>query len=84
MKKLVKKPTPKKRQPMPPGWTRQQIQELAAYYDNQSEDEQFAEHETARKTAGQTMLDVPTELVPDILAFIKNKMDTRRKRKVSG
>ena len=62
MKKLVKKPTPKKRQPMPPGWTRQQIQELAAYYDNQSEDEQFAEHETARKTAGQTMLDVPTEL----------------------
>jgi hypothetical protein len=49
MKKLSEKRARKQQLSM--GWTEEKIAEIATYYDNQSEDEQVAEHEAARATA---------------------------------
>ena len=37
----------KKKQKYPAGWNEERIHALAEHYDNQSEDEQVAEHEAA-------------------------------------
>jgi hypothetical protein len=44
-----------------------------AHYEDQAEDEQFAEIEAAHQAAGITMIGVPTELVPEIKAFIARR-----------
>lgn len=59
-----------KKQRLPRGWTEKKIQELAEYYDQQTEDEQLAEHEAAYTAADQTMMGVPTELVPKVRRLI--------------
>jgi hypothetical protein len=38
-----------KKQTFPPGWDAKRIQELIAHYENQTEDEEFAEIEAARE-----------------------------------
>ena len=62
-----------KEQKFPPGWDEKRIQELIAHYENQTEDEQFAEIEAAREAEGITMMAVPTELVPEIRALLSRK-----------
>ena len=62
-----------KKQKLPAGWTKERIRQLAEYYDNQSEDEQVAEHESALQADGLTVMVVPTELVPEILKLITKK-----------
>ena len=58
------------KQKFPPGWDEQRVREVLAHYENQSEDEQFAEIEAAREAQGITMMAVPTELVPAVRALI--------------
>jgi len=58
------------RQQLPLGWSEKNVRELAAHYDNQSEDEGAAEIETAPE-AGETWISVPTELVPAIARLIE-------------
>jgi hypothetical protein len=65
--------TKRKKQPYPPGWNEDRVRKLAEHYDNQTEDEQVAEHEAALRAAGQTVMVVPTELVPEIVKLIKKK-----------
>jgi len=60
-------------QKFPPGWDEQRVREVLAHYENQSEDEQFAEIEAARETEGITMMAVPTELAPEVRALIARK-----------
>ncbi len=62
-----------KKQKLPAGWTEERIGQLAEYYDNQTEDEQVAEHEAALQAEGHTVMVVPTELVPEILKLITKK-----------
>lgn len=62
-----------KKQKLPAGWTEERIRQLAEYYDNQSEDEQVAEHKAALRAEGHTVMVVPTELVPEILKLITKK-----------
>lgn len=64
---------PRKKQRYPAGWDEERIQKLAQYYDNQSDDEQVAEHEAASRVEGQTVMVVPTELVGDIIKLIQKK-----------
>jgi hypothetical protein len=54
----------------PPGWDEERIREVIAHYENQSEDEQFADIEAAREAEGITMMAVPTELAPEVRALI--------------
>ncbi len=49
---------------------RKRIREVLAHYENQSEDEQFAEIEAAREAEGITLMAVPTELVPKVRALL--------------
>lgn len=65
--------TKKKKQPYPAGWDEDRIRKLAEHYDNQTEDEQVAEHEAAFLAEGQTVMVVPTDLVPEILKLISKK-----------
>ena len=63
----------KKKQKYPTGWNEDRVRKLAEHYDNQTEDEQVAEHEAAMQAEGHTVMVVPTELVPEILKLINNK-----------
>ncbi len=63
----------KKKQQYPAGWDEGRVRRLAEHYDNQTEDEQVAEHEAAMQAEDQTIMVVPTELVPEIVKFINKK-----------
>ncbi len=65
--------TKKKKQVYPAGWDEERIRKLAEHYDHQTEDEQVAEHEAAFRSEGQTVMVVPTELVPEIVKLIGSK-----------
>lgn len=62
-----------KKQRLPRGWTQKRIRELATYHDRQTEDEQAAEIEASLDQKGQTVMVVPTKLVPRILQLIAPK-----------
>jgi hypothetical protein len=62
-----------KKQRLPRGWTEEHIRELAAHHDGQTEEEQAAEIEAAMSAKDQTVMVVPTELVPEIQALIVRK-----------
>jgi hypothetical protein len=62
-----------KQQKFPPGWDEARIRKVLAHYENQTEDEQFAEIEAAREAEGITLMAVPNELVPEIRALISGK-----------
>ena len=58
------------KQKFPPGWDAEKVKALAEYYDNQSDDEAIAEAEAALEAEGQTLVMVPTELMPTINELI--------------
>jgi hypothetical protein len=64
----------KPKQKLPRGWTEQRIRKVIDHYENQTEEEQFAEIEAARKVENITMMAVPNELVPEIRALIASKV----------
>jgi hypothetical protein len=57
-------------QKFPPGWNEERVRQVIAHYEDETEDEQFAEIEAAREAEGVTIMAVPTELVPDVQALI--------------
>ena len=59
-----------KKQVFPPGWDAKKVKALADYYDNQSDEEAIVEAEAALETEGQTLVMVPSELMPAIRALI--------------
>jgi hypothetical protein len=63
----------KPKQQLPAGWDEKRIREVIDHYENQTEDEQFAEIEAAQKAENITMMAVPTELVPKVRALIAKK-----------
>lgn len=50
----------------PPGWDTNRVARVLAHYETQTEDEALAEDEATFEMKGQTMMEVPTELVPAI------------------
>jgi hypothetical protein len=63
----------KKKQAFPPGWDEKRVRKLAEHYDNQTEDEQTAEHEAAFRAKDQTVMVVPTKRVTKIVQLINRK-----------
>ena len=59
-----------KKQRLPRGWAQEQIRKLAETHDRQTEAEEAAEIDAAMARKGQTLLVVPTKLVPKILRLI--------------
>ncbi|MGO9597531.1 MAG: hypothetical protein ACLP7Q_05870 [Isosphaeraceae bacterium] len=54
----------------PPGWDAQRVKELIEHYENQAEDEEFADIEAAREAEDITLMAIPTELVPQVRALL--------------
>lgn len=63
----------KRKQEFPPGWDEKRVQEVIAHYDNQTEDEDFAEIEAALEADNLTLMAIPTELVPEVRALLARK-----------
>ncbi len=59
-----------KRSKFPPGWDAERVKRVLAHYEAQSEEEAVAEDEAAYETSGQTIMGVPSELVPKIRELI--------------
>jgi len=64
------KQKPKKRmasrQKFPAGWDEKRVRKVLEHYEKQTEDEAVAEDEAAYQAEGQTVMIVPTKLVPAI------------------
>ena len=54
----------------PPGWDEARVQRTLAYYEEQSEEQAVADDEAALESPGQTVMEVPSELVPAIRELI--------------
>jgi hypothetical protein len=59
----------------PPGWDEARVREVLAQYENQSDDEQFAEVEAALESEGTTLMAVPTGLVAEVRALLARAQD---------
>jgi enolase len=60
-------------QKFPPGWDEKRVKEMIAHYENQTEDEEFADIEVARESEDITLMAIPTELVPEVRALLASK-----------
>ena len=54
----------------PPGWTGEQIRDLAEHFDRQSDEEAIAEDEAAFVAGNSTFMEVPRELVSAVRELI--------------
>ena len=54
----------------PPGWDEERVQKVLAHYEEQTEAAAVAEDEAAFEDPTQTVMEVPTALVPAIRELI--------------
>lgn len=54
----------------PQGWDLERVKRVLAHYESQSEEEAVAEDEAALEEPGQTVMEVPTDLVPAVRELI--------------
>jgi hypothetical protein len=63
----------------PTGWNDARVEGVLRHYEAQSEDEAVAEDEAAFEDQTQTVMEVPTELVPAIRGLIRaHETSTKR------
>lgn len=51
---------------MPLGWDEERVKRVLAHYETQTEDEALAEDKAAFAAADQTVMEIPSELVPKV------------------
>ncbi|MFV9676509.1 MAG: hypothetical protein ACNYVW_02505 [Methanosarcinales archaeon] len=54
----------------PPGWDEKRVHRVLAHYESQTEDEAVAEDEAAYEQEGQTIMEIPQELVSKVRDLI--------------
>ena len=59
-----------KQSKFPPGWDAERVNKVLSHYESQSEEEAVAEDEAALETIGQTVIEVPTEILPAVRELI--------------
>jgi hypothetical protein len=57
----------------PPGWDEERVQRVLKHYESQSEAEAVAEDETAFDSPVETVMTIPTELVPEVREIIARR-----------
>ncbi|MHB8168931.1 MAG: hypothetical protein ACYDET_04690 [Thermoleophilia bacterium] len=57
----------------PPGWDEARVKRVLAHYEAQSEEEAVAEDEAAYEAQDQTVMEVPTDLVPAVRKLIAKR-----------
>lgn len=55
-----------KQKKFPPGWYEERVRKVLMHYEEQSEEEAVAEDEAAFENRAQTVMEVPTALVPAV------------------
>jgi len=65
-----------KQSQFPPSWDDKQVQKVIAHYEAQTEEEAVAEDEAAFEDQTQTVMEIPTELVPIVRELIAKHQDT--------
>ena len=63
----------RKQAKFPPGWDEERVQRVLKHYESQSEAEAVAEDEAAYESPVETMMSVPTELVPEVRELIARR-----------
>ncbi len=59
-----------KQSKFPPGWDEKRVQSVITHYEEQMEDEAIAEDEAAFEAKNQTLMEIPTQLVPLVRELI--------------
>jgi hypothetical protein len=59
----------------PPGWDEARVKSLIAHYDEMDDNALLAEDEAAKEADGQTVMVVPTELVPAVRELIAKSVN---------
>jgi hypothetical protein len=54
----------------PPGWDEKRVKKILEHYELQSEHEAVAEDEAAFEAPDQTVMEIPSELVPAVRELI--------------
>ena len=62
-----------KQSKFPPGWDEDRVKRVLAHYEAQSEDEAVAEDEAAYEAQDQTVMEIPTDLVPAVRELIAKR-----------
>ena len=62
-----------KQSKFPPGWDEERVKRVLAHYEGQSEEEAVAEDEAAYEAQDQTIMEVPTDLVPAVRDLIAKR-----------
>lgn len=57
----------------PPGWDEDRVKRVLSHYETQSEEEAVAEDEAAYEAQDQTVMEVPTDLVPAVRNLIAKR-----------
>ena len=64
----------------PPGWDPARVRDVLDYYERQSDEEAAAEHEAALSRPGETLMTVPTEIVPAVRELISRYEEEHQAR----
>ena len=54
----------------PPGWDEQRVRRVLEHYEGRTEEEEVADDEAAFEQPGQTVMSIPTDLVPAVRDLI--------------
>lgn len=57
----------------PPGWDEARVRRVLTHYEQQTEEEAVAEDEAAAEDETQTVMEIPTELVPAVRELIAKR-----------
>lgn len=57
----------------PAGWDKDRVKRVLAHYEEQAEEEAVAEDEAAYEASDQTIMEVPTDLVPAVRDLIAKR-----------
>lgn len=60
----------------PRGWDEDRIKKVVNHYESQSEDDAVSEDEAAYEHNGQTIMEIPSELVPQVRDLISKHTET--------
>ena len=60
-------------QRFPKGWDEERVRDVLDHYDRQPDEEAVAEDEAAYNDRDHTMMQIPTELVPEVRALLAQR-----------
>ena len=62
-----------KQSKFPPGWDADRVRRVLEHYEAQSDEEAVAEDEAAFEQGGQTMVEIPSDLLPAVRELLAKR-----------